>query len=79
MNAIPQYRSETEFKAPRGVERISVCSVTGLTAVDDCPEPIEVYFLAGQTPTEDCPLHSKDGIAGKIIESLKDVAEEDDR
>jgi penicillin-binding protein 1B len=79
MNAIPQYRSETEFKAPRGVERISVCPVTGLIAVDDCPEPIEEYFLAGRTPAEHCPLHAKGGIAGKIIESLKDVIEKDDR
>ena len=79
MNAIPQYRSETEFKAPRGVERISVCSVTGLIAVDDCPEPIEEYFLAGQTPAEHCPLHVKGGIAGKIIESARDLSDDDDR
>ncbi|MDH3886133.1 MAG: hypothetical protein OET63_18070, partial [Desulfobacterales bacterium] len=79
MNAIPQYRSESEFKAPRGVEKISVCSVTGLIAVDDCPQPTEEYFLAGRTPTEHCALHAKGGIAGKIIESLKDVIEEDDR
>jgi penicillin-binding protein 1B len=79
MNAIPQYRSESEFKAPRGVEKISVCSVTGLIAVDDCPLPTEEYFLAGRTPTEHCALHAKGGIAGKIIESLKDVIEEDDR
>ena len=79
MNAIPQYRSETEFKAPRGVERISVCSVTGLIAVDDCPEPIEEYFLAGQTPAEHCPLHAKGGIAGKIIENAKDLIDDNDR
>jgi penicillin-binding protein 1B len=79
MNAIPQYRSETEFKAPRGVEKISVCSVTGLTAVDGCPEPIEEYFLSGQTPAEHCPLHARGGIAGKIIESAKDLSDEDDR
>jgi penicillin-binding protein 1B len=79
MNAIPQYRSETEFKAPRGVEKISVCSVTGLIAVADCPDPTEEYFLAGHTPTEHCALHAKGGIAGKIIESLKDLIDEDDR
>ena len=79
MNAIPQYRSETEFKAPQGVEKILVCSVTGLIAVDNCPEPAEVYFLAGHTPAEPCALHAKGGIAAKIIESLKDVIDEDDR
>jgi penicillin-binding protein 1B len=79
MNAIPQYRSESEFKAPQGVERVSVCSVTGLTAVDDCPEPIEEYFLADQTPTEQCPLHAKGGIAGKIIENAEDLIDDYDR
>ena len=52
MNAIPQYRSETDFKTPKGVEKILVCSVTGRIAVDGCPEPGEVYFLTGRTPTE---------------------------
>jgi len=79
MNTIPQYRSEIEFKAPRGVEKISVCSVTGLIAVDDCPEPIEEYFLAGHTPAAHCTLHARGGITVKITESLKDVIDEDDR
>ena len=79
MKAIPQYRSGTEFEPPRGIERISVCSVTGLIAVNRCPEPIEEFFLSRQTPTEHCTLHAKKGIAGKIIESLKEVIEEDDR
>jgi penicillin-binding protein 1B len=79
MTAIPQYRSETEFKIPRGVEKISICSVTGSIAVAECPEPIEAYFLAGRTPAQKCTLHAKGGIAGKIIERLKAVIDEDDR
>jgi penicillin-binding protein 1B len=71
MNAIPQYRSETDFNMPEGVEKILVCSVTGLRAVAGCPEPSEVYFLAGHTPSEDCPLHDKGGFAGKIIKRIK--------
>jgi penicillin-binding protein 1B len=77
MNAIPQHRSETDFKMPKGVEKILVCSVTGLIAVDGCPEPGEVYFLAGLTPSEHCPLHEKSGIAGKIIKSVKDLINDD--
>ena len=73
MNAIPQYRSDMEFKVPEGVEKIRVCPVTGLRAVDGCPEPTEVYFLAGHTPAADCPLHAKSGIAGKIIKGVKDL------
>ncbi len=77
MNAIPQYRSETDFKTPKGVEKILVCSVTGRIAVDGCPEPGEVYFLTGRTPTESCPLHENAGIAGKIIEGVKDLMNDD--
>ena len=73
MNAIPQYRSDMEFRVPEGVEKIRVCPVTGLRAVDGCPEPTEVYFLAGHTPAADCPLHAKNGIAGKIIKGVKDL------
>ena len=71
MNAIPQYRSGTDFNMPAGVEKIRVCPVTGLLAVDGCPEPIEVYFLAGHAPTEHCSLHDKGGLAGKIIKGIK--------
>ncbi|MEJ2100468.1 MAG: PBP1A family penicillin-binding protein [Desulfobacterales bacterium] len=73
MNAIPRYRSDMEFKVPEGVERIRVCPVTGLKAVDGCPQPTEVYFLTGHTPTADCPLHAKRGIAGKIIKGVKEL------
>jgi penicillin-binding protein 1B len=73
MNAIPQYRSDMEFKVPEGVEKIRVCPVTGLTAVDGCPEPEEVYFLAGRTPAGPCPLHTKHGIAGKFLKGVKDL------
>jgi hypothetical protein len=71
MKAIPQYRSEIEFKAPQGVERILVCPVTGRLAVGGCPDPVAVYFLTGRTPDGKCSLHAKGGIAGKIIEGVK--------
>ena len=77
MNAIPQYRSETDFKMPQGVEKILVCSVTGRMAVGGCPEPSEVYFLSGSTPEAHCPLHENAGVAGKIIESVKDLINDD--
>jgi len=76
MNAIPQYRSGTDFNMPAGVEKIRVCPVTGLQAVDGCPEPIEVYFLAGHAPTEHCSLHDKSGLAGKIIKGIKGLINE---
>ena len=73
MKAIPQYRSETDFKMPAGVEKILVCPVTGRPAVEGCPEPAEVYFLAGRAPDEYCPLHEKGGFAGKIIKGVKEL------
>ena len=77
MKAIPQYRSETDFKMPKGVEKILVCSVTGRPAVDGCPEPAEVYFLAEHAPDEYCPLHEKGGFAGKIIKGVKELIDGD--
>ena len=73
MNAIPQYRSEADFKMPSGVEKIRVCSVTGRPAVAGCPKPVEVYFLADRKPDGYCPLHDKGGIAGKIMKGVKDL------
>ena len=77
MNAIPQYRSETEFNIPQGVEKILVCPVTGRPAVGGCPDPVDVYFLTAHVPDEQCPLHAKDGIAGKIIKGVKDLINDD--
>ncbi len=73
INAIPQHRSDMEFKVPEGVEKIRVCPVTGLIAVDGCPEPTEVYFLAGNSPAAHCALHAKRGITGKIIKGVKEL------
>ncbi|MGD8664363.1 MAG: PBP1A family penicillin-binding protein [Desulfobacterales bacterium] len=77
MNAIPQYRSETEFKIPQGVEKILVCPVTGRPAVAGCPEPLDVYFLTAHAPDEECPLHAKEGIAGKLIKGVKGLINAD--
>jgi len=77
MNAIPQYRSETDFKMPNGVKKIRVCSVTGRPAVAGCPEPAEVYFLADRTPDEYCPLHDSGGFTGIIIKGVKDLIDGD--
>ena len=77
MNAIPRYRSETEFEIPQGVEKILVCAVTGRPAVAGCPDPVEVYFLTAHAPGEKCSLHSKEGIAGKIIKGVKGLINAD--
>ncbi|NNL77539.1 MAG: hypothetical protein HKO68_14485, partial [Desulfobacterales bacterium] len=64
MNAIPQYISEDGFKIPAGVEKRTVCAVTGLLAIEKaCPEQIDEYFLAQNVPVELCPLHRKSGLS----------------
>ncbi len=74
MNGMPQYISAAEFNIPSGVEKRTVCAVTGLLFVENaCPQPLEEYFLTKHVPTEDCPLHQKSGTKTKIYKGLKEV------
>jgi penicillin-binding protein 1B len=67
MNTVPQYISEAEFKVPPGVEKRTVCDVTGLLVNENaCPQPVEEYFLAEKVPADHCPLHSKSGLKDLI-------------
>jgi penicillin-binding protein 1B len=67
MTSIPQYISQKGFNQPPGVEKRTVCSVTGLLAVENgCPEPLQEYFLSEQVPLEVCRLHSKSGLTDLI-------------
>ena len=68
MNAIPQHRSENNFRVPAGVEKRIVCSVTGLLINENaCPQPVEEYFLTHHVPTENCPLHTKSGFKHQFV------------
>jgi penicillin-binding protein 1B len=74
INSIPQYISASKFNVPGGVEKRTVCSVTGLLFVENaCPHPVEEYFLFKHVPTEDCPLHQKSGTKTKVYKGLKEV------
>jgi len=78
MNSIPQYISEAGFKVPSGVEKRSVCDVTGLLANENaCPQPQEEYFLVEKLPTEHCPLHSKSGLKD-LIKGVKKLFHEEE-
>ncbi len=67
MEAIPQHRSESNFKVPHGVEKRKVCAVTGLLANENaCPHPFEEYFLSRHVPAEKCPLHTESGWGHQI-------------
>jgi penicillin-binding protein 1B len=74
INSIPQYISASKFNVPSGVEKRTVCSVTGLLFVENaCPHPVEEYFLFKHIPTEDCTLHQKSGTKTKVYKGLKEV------
>jgi penicillin-binding protein 1B len=73
MNAIPQYVSEEGFSVPSGVEKRTVCSVTGLQAVKNaCPETVDEYFLSENVPTEFCQLHKKSGLTD-LLKGIKNL------
>ncbi len=77
MNSIPRYISEAGFKVPPGVEKRTICDVTGLLANQNaCPQPVEEYFLAEKIPTEHCPLHSKSGLKD-LITGVKKLFDEE--
>ena len=63
MSAIPQHISEAGFKIPAGVEKRTICAVTGSLAIEKaCPEQVDEYYLSENVPTEICPLHQKSGL-----------------
>ena len=77
MNSIPGHISEAGFKVPPGVEKRTICDVTGLLAIKNaCPQPVEEYFLADKIPTELCTLHSKSGLKD-LIRGVKRLFDED--
>jgi penicillin-binding protein 1B len=51
---LPQYSDTNEFKAPEGVEIVSIDSVSNLLSDSSCPVSYEAAFLAGTAPTETC-------------------------
>jgi len=47
------------FDRPRGVERVLICSESGLLAGVECPAVTDEDFLRGTAPEELCDLHRK--------------------
>ncbi len=74
MKAIPQHISGNWFQMPPGVVKRVVCSQNGQLALDrECPEPREEFFLAGNVPDSECPIHQQVGRFNRIIEEFRDV------
>jgi penicillin-binding protein 1B len=61
MKAAYAGRPATEFLVPPGIDTVSVDPRSGALATSRCPEPVTEAFLAGEAPTEACPLHPESG------------------
>ncbi len=81
MNSIPQYLPQNGFNMPSGVVKRTVCSDSGMLAVDKgCPEPMEEYFLEERLPEQYCPLHPKPGPLKRLnrfLDEIKDFFKRD--
>jgi hypothetical protein len=56
---------------PTGVEKRTVCVVTGLLATKNaCPQTIDEVFLSEKVPTEFCQLHKRSGLTD-LFKSIK--------
>jgi len=55
--AAPPPRREEAFRVPPGVERRTVCTVSGLLPARWCPTRIDEAFLRGQAPRQTCDVH----------------------
>ena len=57
-----------QFKVPRGVVWVDVCSQSGYLATPYCPKHRLEVYPAGHEPTEPCPIHGKGKGAFELLE-----------
>jgi len=61
MQQIHEDKEAAHFTRPDSVERISICTITGLIPTEYCPEKRSDWFVVGQnhpeTPTKPCYAH----------------------
>jgi len=51
---LPQYSDTNEFRAPQGVELVSIDKVSNLLSDATCPDSFDAAFLDGTAPMETC-------------------------
>lgn len=56
MDRINETKADADFEMPSSVEKLTVCSTTGLLARSTCPSITE-YFASATAPTEYCTKH----------------------
>ena len=47
------------FKVPNGIIQRRICTESGQLATDKCPQTYIEVYVAGQEPSEPCPIHQK--------------------
>jgi penicillin-binding protein 1B len=58
---LPQYSDTNEFKAPDGVQIVSIDKSSNLLADPSCPDDYNAAFLDGTAPTDTCDHKGLDG------------------
>jgi penicillin-binding protein 1B len=73
VSAIPQYVSETWFKAPAGIVQKEICRESGLLAESGCPEKTREYFLTDNAPKDYCNLHGSQNPLKNWFKRIKEL------
>ena len=76
MNRVHEDKPYKEFEMPSSVERMTVCSETGLLAVDTCEDTYTEYFDKSTAPNTHCPGHEPEEPEEEEPKEGDDTAEE---
>ena len=74
MSQLPQYISKNQFTKPPDVVKKVICSETGLLAVkNQCPEPMEEFFLIDNAPESFCEMHQTHNPIKQVFDGFKGI------
>ena len=74
MSQLPQYISKNQFTKPPNVVKKVVCSQTGFLAIkNQCPEPIEEFFLIDNVPEKFCVQHQAHNPIKQVFDDFKGI------
>lgn len=76
MRAAARRRPPQEFTRPRGLDTVTLCRVSYLRPLDDCPTYVEYFKRGDDVPDRMCPVHqgSWQQRAERAVEGLVDKA-----
>jgi membrane carboxypeptidase/penicillin-binding protein PbpC len=68
MEAAARGRPPVPFERPPGIDRVEVCSPTGLLAGPDCPSVVSDWYVTGTAPVEIERYYTRDANGALIID-----------